>query len=217
MMVRIRLLLILLTMLSLINIACGPGEKGSAPDLQGIGDRKLFTFISDGEHYLASARPFPLSPETSLKSALDKLGTHLADTFFHKTYLNEETNIRFETVSIHDILVEPRGLRIGVVNMIDEEEFAMSYFFQGSTGAQTTFYMLSATFTQPHLAVPLVDGLILLYNGKVLPEMDHINLSGILTPGTLRNAAVRAIQNTRTEQANVPAVSQQDITTESTA
>jgi hypothetical protein len=83
--------------------------------------------------------------------------------------------------------------------MIDREEYAMSHFFQGSIGGQTTFSMLGATFIQPHLDPPLLDGLILLYNGETLQELDHINLSGILTPRLVKYVTRRAIRNTRME------------------
>jgi len=73
----------------------------------------------------------------------------------------------------------------------------MRYFFQGSAGGQTTFYMLAATFMQPHLSPPLVDGLVLLYNGKILPELDHISVTGILTPRSVQHATKRAIYSTK--------------------
>ena len=69
----------------------------------------------------------------------------------------------------------------------------MKYFFQGSGGGQTTFYILAATFMQPHLDPPLIDGLVLLYNGTLLPELDHINLRGILIPRIAQHVAKRAI------------------------
>jgi hypothetical protein len=81
--------------------------------------------------------------------------------------------------------------------MIDKNKDAMRYFFQGSAGGQTTFCMLAATFMQPHLSPPLVDGLVLLYNGKILPELDHISLTGILIPGPVQHVAKRAIHGTK--------------------
>jgi hypothetical protein len=78
--------------------------------------------------------------------------------------------------------------------MVDTDSVAMSSFFQGSTGGQTTFYMLAATFMQPQLTPPLLDGLVLFYNGKILPELDHINLSGILIPKAIEHIVRRAIQ-----------------------
>ena len=54
--------------------------------------------------------------------------------------------------------------------------------------------MLAAIFMQPHLSPPLLDGLVLLYNGEILPELDHIDLSGILIPKAIKHIVRRAIQ-----------------------
>lgn len=56
----------------------------------------------------------------------------------------------------------------------------MRYFFQGSDGGAKTEAMICATLLQPQMDPPLLDGLIFLYNGAVLPSLDHVNLSGIL-------------------------------------
>ena len=90
-------------------------------------------------------------------------------------------------------------MKIAIINMKDDNEYAMKYFFQGSTGGQTTFSMLGATFIQPHLEKPLLEGLILLYNGEALPELDHINLSGILIPRLVKYVARRAIYHSKME------------------
>jgi hypothetical protein len=90
-----------------------------------------------------------------------------------------------------------RPLRIATVNMVDPDGFAMKYFFQGSGGGQTTFYILTATFMQPHMDPPLTDGLVLLYNGELLRELDHINLRGILTPRLAQYVAKRAITSSK--------------------
>ena len=86
--------------------------------------------------------------------------------------------------------------------MVDVNNDALDCFFQGSTGGQTTFYMLTATFMQPHLAQPLLDGLVILYNGKQMAELDHINLSGILTPRLVKYVAKKAIHSTEREAVN---------------
>jgi hypothetical protein len=48
---------------------------------------------------------------------------------------------------------------------------------------------------QPHLNPPLVDGLVFLYNGEMLPELDHINVEGILIPRLVQRVAKRAIHS----------------------
>ncbi|MFO8165912.1 MAG: hypothetical protein R6T98_15430 [Desulfatiglandales bacterium] len=77
--------------------------------------------------------------------------------------------------------------------MVDPDQDAMRYFFQGSAGTQTTFYMIGTTLMQPHLNPPLVDGLVFLYNGEMLSELDHSNVEGILTPRLVQGVAKRAI------------------------
>jgi hypothetical protein len=59
--------------------------------------------------------------------------------------------------------------------------------------------MIGATFMQPHLSPPLLDGLVVLYNGEILPQLDHINLEGILVPRTVKHAVEQAILRTTKE------------------
>jgi hypothetical protein len=183
----------LLTILIVVGSGCSTSETPHGETPQVIGEIEVYTFTPDQRHLLSNAQPFPLPSGTSLADALDRLGGHLAHTYFRKTYTDKETNIRFEVVDIDTIATPPRTLRIATVNMVDPDRDAMGYFFQGSAGGRTTFYLLTATFLQPHLDPPLLDGLVLLYNGEILPELDHINLAGILTPRTVHHIARRAI------------------------
>jgi hypothetical protein len=145
---------------------------------------------------LSNAQPFILPPDTTLLDALDSLGQHLSKTYFSKTHAGDVTDIHFEVLKIKRISTPSKPLLTAIVNMVDVNEDALGYFFQGSTGGQTTFCMLTATFMQPHLEFPLLDGLIILYNGELLEELDHINLSGILIPRLAEYVAKRAIHNT---------------------
>jgi hypothetical protein len=180
-----------------ILLASGCFDSCEKPPQEGpshaIGQVELYTFAPDQQHLISNAKPFTLPPNTSLRDAIDRLGRLLGETYFQKTYTDKTTGIRFEVVRIDEIVSHPRSLRIATVNMVDPDRDAMGYFFQGSVGARTTFYVLGATFLQPHLDPPLLDGLVLLYNGEILPELDHINLTGILTPRLVRVAAKRAI------------------------
>jgi hypothetical protein len=185
----------LITILVLLGSGCfsSCSKAPQGEELQVIGERELYTFTPDQRYLLSNAQPFPLPPGTSLSDALGRLGGHLAHTYFKKTYTAKETGIRFEVLHIDTIATPSRPLSIATVNMVDPDEDAMGYFFQGSAGAQTTFHMLTATFLQPQLDPPLLDGLVLLYNGEILPELDHINIQGILTPRMVQHAAMRAI------------------------
>lgn len=192
-MVRI-IYVVLIMAATLLSFGClDRSEKDVQTSPQLPGDVELYTFSPDQRYFLYHARPFQLSPPLSLKHALNSLGQHLAETYFQKTYTGKTTKIHFEVVSIEEIVISSRTLRIATINMVDPENNAMRYFFQGSAGARTTFYMIGATLMQPHLKPPLVDGLVFIYNGAMLPELDHINVTGILIPRLVQRVAKRAI------------------------
>ena len=162
----------------------------------------LYTFSSDDQYFLSKAQPFLLPPDTSLRDALNSLGRHLSKTYFLKTYADELADIHFEVLGIEKIFTPSRPLTTAIVNMVDVNKEALRYFFQGSTGGQTTFCMLTATFMQPHLDPPLLDGLIILYNGKLMQKLDHIDLSGLLVPRLVEFVVKRAIQHTERKTVN---------------
>ena len=183
-----------IVLIILLNLGCfNNSDKAPPASSQIIGEIELYIFKPDQQYLLSDAQPFILPPNTLVKDALDSLGRHLAKDYFSKTYTGKVTDIHFEVVRIDEVATPSRPLRIAVINMVDTNRDAKRYFFQGSAGGQTTFYMIAATFMQPHLSPPLVDGLVLLYNGKILPELDHINVKGILTPRLVQHVAKRAI------------------------
>ena len=191
----VRLILTLfMTLTTLLNVGC---DKAPPAPSQTIGEVDLYTFSPDHQNFLSDAQPLILPPNTLLGDALDSLGRDLSKNYFSRTYTDKATHIHFEILRIDRIATPSRPLRIAVVNMVDKDKDAMRYFFQGSAGGQTTFYMLAATFMQPHLSPPLVDGLVLLYNGKILPELDHISVTGILTPRSVQHVTKRAIYSTK--------------------
>ncbi len=196
-MVRVILTLLIMVATALTFGCFDSSEKVAQEPSQILGEVELFTFSPDQQHLLSDAQPFRLSPHTSLKDALNTLGQKLAETYFKKTYTGKTTKIHFEVVELNEINISSRPLRIATVNMVDPDRDAMRYFFQGSAGARTTFYMIGATFMQPHLKPPLLDGLVFLYNGEILPELDHINVEGILIPRLVRRIANRAIDDVK--------------------
>ena len=193
-------LALFMTLATLVNLGCSNNSKTtlSAPS-QIIGEIQLYTFSPDQQNSLRDAQPFILPLSTTVKEALDRLGRHLAKSYFSKTYANEATDIDFEVLSIAEISSKARAFRIAVINMIDTNRDAMGCFFQGSTGGQTTFCMLAATFMQPHLNPPLLDGIAVFYNGEILPVLDHIDLSGVLVPNPYKHLAKQAIRRTERE------------------
>jgi hypothetical protein len=194
----VRAILAFVALSVLLNSGC-PSDSGKAPTApsQVIGEVELYTFTPHGQDLLSNAQPLILPPDTLLIDVLEALGRDLAGNYFLKTYTDKQTDIHFEVLRVDEIPTPSRPLRIAVVNMVDTHRDAMKYFFQGSAGGQTTFYMLAGTLMQPHLSPPLLDGLVLLYNDKILPELDHINLMGILTPRSVQHVAKRAIQGAR--------------------
>jgi hypothetical protein len=144
-----------------------------------------YVFEPDPQDYLAAPQLFPLAPEMAPAEALTALGAHLSRTYFASDP-DTAPQIRFEILGVHRVPVAQRAYRLAVVNMIDPQLTAQQGFFQGSAGGQTTFYMLAATFLQPHQDPPLADGLVLLYNGEDFPAFDHINFRGIVTPEAIR-------------------------------
>jgi len=198
-MLRVILTSLIISIL-LLNFNCC-NHLGTHPSypFHNIRDLKLYTFTTHHKHILGFAQPFILAPNTSISDTLDKLGRHLADNYFLKTYTQKLTHIHFKILSVDEIFTPSRKVRIAVVNLVDSDRDAMNSFFQGSIGGMTTFYMLVATFMQPHLNPPLLDGLIILYNGKILSGLDHINLEGILTPRMVQHVVKRAIKRTQSQ------------------
>ena len=194
-MVRVIFFSLIMMALALTFGCFDSSEKVAQEPSQILGEVELYTFSPDQQYLLSNAQPFLLSPHTSLKDALNSLGQHLAETYFQKTYTGKATKIYFEVVGVNEIVISSRPLRIATVNMVDPDRDAMRYFFQGSAGARTTFYMIGATFMQPHLNPPLLDGLVFLYNGEMLPELDHINVEGILIPRLVQRVTKRSIQD----------------------
>ena len=186
--------------LLLLNVHCNTDlVNHPSHSIHNSEDLKLYTFTPHHKHILGYAQPFILPPNTTTRETLDHLGRHLADNYFLKTYTQKLTQIHFEILGVEEISTPPHKFRIGVVNMVDLDRDAMNNFFQGSTGGMTTFYMLAATFMQTHLNPPLLDGLVILYNGKRLSRLDHINLEGILIPRMVQETVKRAINRTQRE------------------
>jgi hypothetical protein len=195
-------LVFLMTSIFLISCLANDPDKSSPNVPQVIGNAKLYIFSSDDQYFLNNAQPFILPPKTSHRDALDSLGRHLSKTYFSKTYTNDLTDIHFEVLRIDRLSTPSRPLLTAIVNMVDVNNDALRYFFQGSTGGQTTFCMLTATFMQPHLDPPLFDGLVILYNGKLLAKLDHINLTGLLIPRLVEYVAKQAIHSTERKAVN---------------
>jgi hypothetical protein len=178
-----------LLVLSGDSMKSGIGQKQSGSAYGG----DLYVFAAGTEHALEVARKIDRPSALSVEEALNLLARHLEETYFFQTPEGENTRIRFSVENLHSIGGVPRRHCIAVINMMDEEDTALRHFFQGSFGGQTTFFMITATFLQAQNDPPLLDGLVLLYNGKTFPHMDHIDFSGIVTPKSVRRLVRRVI------------------------
>jgi hypothetical protein len=172
-----------------------PPPSPEPPPDDRIGAVEAYVFEPDSQEYLSAPQPFPLEAGMSTMEALTALGRHLIQTYFRSDA--GETTIRFDVLGVHRFPVAHRAYRLAVINMIDPQLEALQGFFQGSAGGLTTYYMLTATFMQPQLDPPLVDGLILLYNGEEFPEIDHVSFRGIVTPEAVRPVVTKVLYRYR--------------------
>lgn len=169
-----------------MSSAEAPTRSQATPPAQTLGARAIYTYTPDPDAECLRAEPQPdwLSPELTLEAVLDSLGDALSSSYFYEWY-DEPTGIAFETVEVERLPTPPDPMRIAVVNMVDPDRWAERGFFQGTTGGYMTQLMISATFMQVAPApdeAPLLDGLVLLYNGERILPMDHTGLDQIQQP-----------------------------------
>jgi hypothetical protein len=180
--------------------ACNGSKREDSTENQVFSDVKdFYLFSSDGDRVLSSARPTRFDGDLSETQILDRLGQYLSSTYFAQTPAGEKTNITFDVQEVRRLSIPGKLFRIGIINMIDETEAAKKHFFQGSYGGQATFYMIAATFLQPQNNLPLLDGMILLYNGKAFPEMVHIDFTGLVTPKSIRHIVLQVLKDVKGE------------------
>ncbi|MFO7965659.1 MAG: hypothetical protein R6U50_17165 [Desulfobacterales bacterium] len=168
-------------------------EPGAASVYTGI----LYTFEPGTEEVLESARPVRHPENIAVEDALTLLAGYLEKTYFGKTPRGDDSLIHFDIEKIYYIGESHPRRRIAVIEMEDQNKIALRHFFQGSFGGQTTFYMIAANFLQAQSDPPLLDGLILNYNGNAFPQMDHIDFTGIVTPASVRKRALLAVAGSK--------------------
>lgn len=159
----------------------GLGEKQAPNSYAGV----LYTFEPGRDQPLGAARPIKHLSPTTTADALKILAADLENGYFFKTPGGGSSRIRFNIDKIQTIHAGGRRHCVAVVDLQDARRLAHRYFFQGSFGGRTTFFMIAATFLQAQNDPPLLDGLILLYNGHPFPQMDHIDFTGIVTPAAV--------------------------------
>lgn len=184
----------LLVAAALLLAGCSAPPAGPPPAADGgpLGDFPLLTFEPDAERFLARPQPLEVPAGTTVRGALETLGRHLTEAYFG-SLPEAPGGVRIEVQALHLLPLGSRFARVAVVDLVDPEARALTQFFQGSAGGQTTYCMVAATLLQPQHAPPLVDGLIVLYNGSEFPELDHIDLTGIVTPAPVRPVVAAAL------------------------
>lgn len=162
---------------------CGGGPPTESEPT--IGHEPVMAFSVHPEWILADPKPLDIDPETPLSAALEALGSHLSATYFNRDGGGdgEQGIVRFGIRALTKVPAGDGSLRVATIDLIDPRQTALNDYFQGSTGAQSTYFLLAATFLQPQRTAPLVDGLVLLYNGSPFPVMDHVQLRGMIVPG----------------------------------
>jgi hypothetical protein len=151
------------------------------------------------EWILTEPKAFDIDPETPLTGALEALGSHLSATYFKRDgeEAGDQGGVRFAISALTTVPAGNRWLQVATIDLIDPRQTALRDFFQGSTGAQGTYFLLAATFLQPQRTVPLIDGMVLTYNGEPFPVMDHVQLRDIIVPGgALRRTVTQALLRT---------------------
>jgi hypothetical protein len=125
---------------------------------------------------------------------LDTMLEYLTTSFFNNQYKSykEKSPVNLQNLGLKNIKAGQRDYILATVNIEDKDNVCMTSYFQGTTGAYTTFLMIVANILQPQLNEALIDGLIILYNNKELEELSHINLSGIITYKEIRDKVYRA-------------------------
>jgi hypothetical protein len=140
--------------------------------------------------------PVAIDDAADIHSTLDAIAGAVSEMYFSR-YGRRSTSIKVVLDSVHYVWLSTRPIRIGIFDVIDTDSVAMRTFFQGSSGAQLTFDVLVANLVQPQMNPALLDGAIVLYNGELISEMDHIDLSGILTPGMISGEVYAAMKKQR--------------------
>ena len=155
----------------------------------------LFYFYSPVDENLTAQKTSFVHSMTK-EEILDSITSFLSSTYFasKNEYYKNKTKIKIELDSLITVNAQNRVYRIAVINISDPDEICLGYYFQGTSGGYSTFLTLVANLMQPQKKIPLLDGIIFLYNEKELKEMDHINLEGLISEGEIDNGIKKAIK-----------------------
>ena len=161
-------------------------------------EERFYHYYYDSSNNREILKTFPveLPRNTDVKIVLDSLLTYLSKNYFHdfSNYILD-TRIKLRLEKIDSIKTINRIYKIATVNIIDTNKVCIGAFFQGSTGGHMTQIMLSTNILQPQFAykTTFLDGVIILYNGFPIADLDHIDIDGVIVPKTYYMNAMEAI------------------------
>ena len=130
------------------------------------------------------------------KEILDSIASYLTNTYFlpkNKYYVGKR-KISINVQKMTAINLSDNTIFIATVNIDDPDKICLGVYFQGSTGGHNTFLMLVANLMQPQLAIPLLDGIIFLYNDEEVRALDHINLEGLISEREINDLVRKSIK-----------------------
>ncbi|MDZ7625468.1 MAG: hypothetical protein U5J96_13625 [Ignavibacteriaceae bacterium] len=115
------------------------------------------------------------------KEILDSIARFISNSYFipKNKYYEGKRKISISIQGTTEINLLDRNYSIATVNIDDPDKICMGIYFQGSSGGFSTFLILVSNLFQPQLNIPLLDGVIFLYNNTQLKMMDHIKFRGI--------------------------------------
>ncbi|MFZ7128637.1 MAG: hypothetical protein ACOWWM_20990 [Desulfobacterales bacterium] len=178
----------------LLVVLGGCSAESPGPENPSIGHVPVMTFSTHPDHLIDAPKQFQLPPETTLSEALEALGRQLRDSYFADASRPESNALRFEVRALVSMPAGSEPARVAVIDIVDPAGDTLAPYLQGSLGGQSTFHILAATFLQPQRVPPLLDGLLLLHNGKRFPVMDHVQLSEIVVPERVGRAVRLAME-----------------------
>jgi hypothetical protein len=201
-MINLKTFLKFFTILEIIVIDCGSSQELKDKNLHN-NEYYFYYYDNDDVRNESAGNPLILSKDrlnipskAQIREVLDSIVARLT-IHFQKSieYLNivGTSKIKIKFKDLEYIITEKKNYSIAIIEINDPKEICMSYFFQGSSGGQKTYNTLGTNLLQPNIEHhPLVDGVIILYNGIPMQPLDHINLSGILVPQFFEDAGYRA-------------------------
>jgi len=151
--------------------------------------------LSNAENLISEKVNF--GAELNKKEILDSTASFLSNTYFltSNKYYKGKQKINIELKGIAEINLPDRTYLVATVNIDDPDKICMTTYFQGSSGGFSTFLLLVSNLMQPQLEIPLLDGIIFLYNNEELKNMDHINLEGLISEREIDNKVREAVKN----------------------